>query len=123
MLGESLVLQLKIIDEEVAEMRRKRAEKIKNEDYPKGDPRRWEPGLNSIKRIGVKWRLRWELSLAFKLEAYFEKVLVAHFGRSKVEELLEIQRRVNQSNIIFFDHIRLSSSLSEGDRNLIEALG
>src|ERR1700720_3736800 len=28
----------------------RRARKIKNESYPVGDPRRWDPGLGSLKR-------------------------------------------------------------------------
>lgn len=31
-------------------MRQRRAKKIKNETFPVGDPRRWEPGLWSLKR-------------------------------------------------------------------------
>lgn len=93
-------------------MRQKRAQKILNESFPSGDPRRWEPGANSLKRVGQNWHLRWEFSLAFKLEIYFEKMLTARFGPLKLAELLELQQRFN----------RLSAAINDPDfRRLSES--
>jgi hypothetical protein len=44
-------------------MRRNQARKITNPMYQRGDPRRNEPGPNSIKRIGAGWRERWHRTL------------------------------------------------------------
>lgn len=44
-------------------MRRKQARKITNSKYQHGDPRRNEPGLLSIKRLGANWRARWHRTL------------------------------------------------------------
>lgn len=48
--------------------RRRQAQKITNPKYQRGDPRRNEPGPNSIKRQGVNWRERWHRTLN---EEYF----------------------------------------------------
>lgn len=55
-------------------MRRKRAQRIVNEAYPKGDPRRWEPGLNSVKRIGLNWRQRWHETLSVRAVGQLESI-------------------------------------------------
>lgn len=52
-------------------MKKAKRKVVVNTTYQPGDPRRREPGPNSLKRMGKNWRERWHRTLD---SSYFREV-------------------------------------------------
>lgn len=52
----------------------RRADRVTNRAFLPTDPRRHEPGKQSVKRIGARWRERWHAQLGIKIEKWLQQL-------------------------------------------------